>query len=418
MVDDKNHNDRAHAKYGPSSMKRLVECPVSAFIGIDIDEPPQSSHAAAGTLAHECSEIMLEAKLEGKPYPKLDKKQYDPDMQKYGIAYADYVYGVVEEWLFEDHAYFIERRVTLDKDRDIWGTADFVIVYELSGELHVIIIDYKYGMGVPVKPEGNWQLITYGLAAAREFSKEKPVATVECHIFQPRTDHETPPVKYDMADLEANYLPKIVKTIDLIESWIDDKTITTEQLKEHHKAGDWCQFCKAKGICKPYKEMKVGKSLVTFKRAKEKLPKKQIKEPDSVYGVLSEEEIAFICLNSSTIKNFVDATVKAASSILKKGETLDGLKMVEASSKRQWIKNEKKLIAGLKELGIKEPKVTTEKIVSITEVEKEIGKDKLGALTNSPGKNYKIVSADDPTPATKFGLDRATMFKEVSKKSK
>jgi hypothetical protein len=393
-------------------MKRLVECPVSAFIGRDIKDPPQSSYAKEGQLAHECSEIMLEAKLEGRPYPELDQALYNGEMQRCGRAYADYVYGVVEKGLHVDHAYSIEKKVHLDKERDIWGTADFVMGYADGPGVRLVVVDYKYGTGVPVSAEGNWQLATYGLAAAVEFKGTRPITAVECHIFQPRSDHDTPPAIYNLDELKRDYLPKIIETVDRVEEWLAVGEIPPEDAKKYHRAGSWCQFCKAKGICEPYRELHVGNTLELYRKSVEVLPAKQLAKPDAVHGVLSDKELAHICLNASKIKKFVDAAVKGATSIITRGGKIEGLKLIETSGKRSWIDDEAKLVQGLKELGVEEPEVFSKKVKSITAVEQEIGKNKLSGLTKPAGLNYKLVSADDETPAAEFGLDTEALFLE------
>lgn len=251
-----DHANRDHATYGPSSMKRIINCPAAYFYGRNLPAPPPSKYASEGHTAHECSEIMLEARLEGKPYPEVDGTKFNAEMIRHAKAYADYVYGVVEHALYKSHSYFIERRVHLDRDRDIWGTADFVMIYEEGDVLKLVLIDYKYGAGVAVGADENWQLITYALAAEAEMSTDKEVVDVECHIFQPRADHETPPITYNFKELKEKYLPTILETVDKIESWVAAGDIPKADLQTGYKTGSWCQFCKVKdhGECGLYRQ--------------------------------------------------------------------------------------------------------------------------------------------------------------------
>ena len=78
----KKHAGRAHARYGPSSLSRIMKCPVSAFLSHDMEQPPKSKAASEGEKFHEVAEIFTEAKLMGKEYPEVLEKNYSKEMQK------------------------------------------------------------------------------------------------------------------------------------------------------------------------------------------------------------------------------------------------------------------------------------------------------------------------------------------------
>ena len=87
---------------------------------------------------------------------------------------------------------FLSLEVTADEERDIWGTADFIFIWKSKkGNRYAMIVDFKYGEGVQVVAQENWQLIGYAYGTLREYIDTTQFKAIEGHIYQPRTDHET-----------------------------------------------------------------------------------------------------------------------------------------------------------------------------------------------------------------------------------
>lgn len=401
--------EEEHAKYAPSAWKRIYECPISVWLGHGLPERPETSYSKDGTLAHKVGlEICLKAKLEGKPFPKVFDPQFSKEMIKHAKGLANFIHSQIEPYLKYKHTWFIEQRVTLQQD--VWGTADFIFLYRKEEKLYAILIDYKYGEGIEVEVEDNWQVIVYMLASMKEFSSEKvKLEQATAHIYQPRTTHNPEPIRYNAKVLTAHYLPKIKETVSLIEGWFKANEVSEEDFKAYQNYGSWCQFCKAKPVCKLYKQHTAGKTLKLFKQAalhvvddvanegrknKGKPKKLEAKDMQNFVkkGVINVEEFAFIALNASKIKTFIDLFPPAAKALLSRGEKIP-LKMIETQGERSLIADEKLLIKKLKNLGIENPIKTVTKFMTITEIEKEIGRNTLEQhnLTTRGPKNVKLV---------------------------
>lgn len=422
-IKELDHANRSHASFGPSSMKRIIKCPASSYLAQDLPDLPSGPAAKQGSLAHECAEIMLEARLKDEPFPRMKDlpDQYDPEMRRHGIFYADYIYGEIEPFLDTPHTWFIEERVILDEARDSWGTADFVFLYKEEDKVKLMIIDYKYGTGVQVTSEDNPQLITYALAANFSIGEDK-VEEVTCHIVQPRASHETPPVTYKMKDLKDKWLPQIIEAIDLILSWGAPGDTPLVEIGKRQQAGSWCQFCKVQkhGKCEPYRKRNQRNLIDIFMKHEPKLvkvgKKKTLPEEEAV--LIPEETRSYIALNAGSMKAFIDAVKNGVISDHKEGTSIKGSKLIKGSSHRTWIHNKEEISKGLKELGVERTHNTPEpKLRSLTDIEGEIGKGKIGHLTTTLAPKYKLASEDDENPATTFEDDRMSLLKKGMKKS-
>lgn len=454
-----------HARYSPSSMERLVHCNVSAFLAAGMPSE-ETEYSTEGTRAHELAELYLEKRLDQnkKPIPECAKDgiAFDAAMHRHCKCYANYCHAVVKDFLTQPHSWFIERRLVLDEDLDIWGTADFVFVYkDKKGSWHLILIDFKYGVGKKVVAEENWQLGTYSLAGLTTFEGEQAqekFVDVDTHIFQPRSEHNSVPQLYDRQELIDFYAPKILEAVKRSEVWFNENFVSNEDIEKYQKAGNHCQFCRAKGICKAYANYHgVGnvlkllglakpkldalqqradaehKAAMSEYSAEKKLAKKEKREPEiekptklNVYndaksvigtGVFSPEDLAWIALNESKIAGFAEAAKDALKAELISGKKNPFVILGKASPTRAWIDDDAKVIAGLIAKGIEEPAEIQTKIISITEAEKILGEGQIGELTHVVRETVRLARIDeDVEPAMPRGLDvRAMLFAEKKK---
>jgi hypothetical protein len=447
IVSEANHADRDHSRFGPSSLYRIVNCPFSGF-QVDQFPPSESSkYSDEGTTAHEIAELFLEAKLEGLPYPKVDTEVYNPEMIKCAKAYAEYIYDKIFMFLDNDHFWAIEKRLIGDADRGIWGTCDFIFIYlDDDRHLHLIIVDYKYGVmevgleedGKAQNTKGRWQVAGYALGARTEFAVSKQMIDVEGHIFQPRLRKEDgeevkPEVwKIDFKELDESYFKVIKAAIDLILGWEDAGEISKEDEQKYTRVGDHCQYCPKKGACNAYKEEKSGPIIEIFKKYKKaqtalkdktKKGEKPVilgnKEYLQTAGLIDMEVLAFIALNKTDIVKFVEAAKSVAIEYIKKGKEVPGCKIVEVNANRKLITNEATLIKELKKLGVKDPTVTTTKVLGLGELDSLLGKEKVDTLVINKGeKSYKLVSDKHKAPAVEFGLKTSAMFKAAARRLK
>lgn len=424
-----DHKSRAHALYSPSSMARIVKCPWSVYIGRDIPEPTATSNAAEGTKAHEAAEIYLEAKLEGTPYPKMDKDVYDAEMLVCAKHYAEWVYKICKPHLDKPHYWAIERKLVVSLHKNIWGTTDFIMVYrDAEGNKHVILIDYKYGMW-EVDVTNNWQVATYLYGAKNAFEGDGCMLSAQAYIYQPRAYQEALStykpncweITYD--DLHDLFFSVIDDTVEIINDWFAKEACSKADTDLYTATGEHCHFCKAKGVCNAYKDKHSGPTLAAFKRVSSKLKKADMLDRQAIQnaGVIALDDIAFIALNAGVIKAFVDAVATIPAAMIMKGKKVPGCKLIEQNPRRKWLSNEQELIKGLRLLGVDNPTTTVTKVITITAIEKQLGKDKRNIehlIQPNNDKSYKLVPKDHKSSASEFGASTSIVFAEAAKRMK
>lgn len=209
-----------HAIVGASAAGRWLNCPPSVRISEFFPETP-SAAAEEGTTAHAWAEKAL----------KNDAARMPKDLEEYIYSYCDFVQDKELQKLF------IEQEVNLSGYvPEGFGTVDAFGINDST--LH--IFDYKHGKGIKVDAEENPQLKIYALGILDSFGFlfDKDIEKIELHIIQPRL--------YNFSSWE-------VSPADLT-AW-GEKTLKPLALKAFNgegdfKPGDWCTFCRAKGVCK------------------------------------------------------------------------------------------------------------------------------------------------------------------------
>ncbi len=213
-----------HAKFAPSGMGRLMQCPGSYTLAAKY--PQEATEASIeGTLAH----AVAAAKLKSEPL--LDFK--DADVTDEMIEYADQYYNHV----VPDQATMVEEYVDCSAIHpDCWGTPD---VYKIKREIKLVMLwDYKFGYR-PVEVKNNWQLITYALGI-KTMLKLSDDWSFQLGIYQPRAAHRDGPyrrITLTGAELMA-YLPRIKEGI--LAAWEPNAVC---------KVGDYCLYCPAAAHC-------------------------------------------------------------------------------------------------------------------------------------------------------------------------
>ena len=183
----KKKEARAHALLSASSAKKWIHCPPSARLEDSLPEK-ESAYAEEGTLAHQICELKLQKlftdkNMTDRTYKSRLKKlqqdsHYASEMEGFTDEYVDHVSGIAFGF---PSAPFITVEKRLDYSPwapEGFGTGDCVIIY--GKELY--IIDFKYGKGIPVGAEGNYQLSLYALAAYNEFGMLFPIENIHLHI--------------------------------------------------------------------------------------------------------------------------------------------------------------------------------------------------------------------------------------------
>lgn len=418
------HDTRKHASISLSAMKRNINCPVSIVIGKRIDDDGGSDASKEGNLAHEVSEMFVEDKLKGLPYREVDEEVYDFDMRKFGKQRAERIYALVEPYLKLEHAWFIEKRLVISKELDIWGTGDFIFFFKKKEKVYVIVDDYKYGKWIAVESEDNWQLISYMYGAYMAIKDKDKVKEFLGIIDQPRVQEEVCERVYSLKELKEKYWPKIDEVGALVRKWENRGYLTDEDYEKYQNAGPWCQFCKVMPVCREYWN-KQGVDPIELVRkllnhyTMDELKDKGVLEMAYKKGIFSEAELTAIILNKTLFTELGNNANKIAYSFAMRGQEFKKLKLIETKPRRSLPKNTKRLIDFLRRKGVKNPVTIEERVMNITEIEKILGKGAIDDLLDLPTeKSYKLVSIDEKGDEVKLGLAMDMLFSEQAAKRK
>jgi hypothetical protein len=231
---------KSHAKYAPSTLHRVMECPGS----VELSAPfPNEESAAAkhGTDGHTCLDMLLK----NGPNKQLATERFL--REKYPAQMVIHAAWAAKEiWKRTPKGAQLlseTKSECFHIDPHLHGTTDAVIIEDF-GTLHVI--DYKYGV-MPVEVEDNPQILAYaiGIAHQHDYNFDRVI----CTIIQPRANHGHGPVR------------SWVTSIENLLAWAHrfKKGIQAAKHPEApFKAGEHCFFCPAKEVCLEYSPEATG----------------------------------------------------------------------------------------------------------------------------------------------------------------
>ena len=352
-----------HSLLSPSSSHRWIKCPPSARLTENYQDTA-SGYAQEGTLAHQTAEKKL---LHRFGRTKAPEKCGDIEMDEHT---DDYVTFVNEQYKgLTDPNVYVEQKVDCSK----WvpgcsGTCDTLIIS--NGVLH--IIDLKYGRGVKVDAEGNDQLRIYALGALEMFGFLYHIHTVRMSIFQPRLSN--------CSTWETSR--------EEIESWAEEVLKPAADLAWYgngdYKAGDHCQFCKAKAECRERAKANMALAAYDF----------------TVPARLESGEIATILGRIDNLVSWASDVKDFALAEALKGVRFEGWKVVEGRSNRRYT-DEATVADVVKGIGL-DP--YEHKVLGITAMSSLLGKkrfeDTLGGFIEKPQGKPVLVPMSDKRQET------------------
>lgn len=373
-----------HAKLSASGAHRWINCPGSVVLEENFEDTG-SEYAKEGTLAHSVAELKLQKYFMKGIGPKkfkiaMDKfkesEYWQDEMDKYTDLYFDEVKK--RALSYKESPYVnIEERV----DFSSWvpegfGTCDCVMIH--GDEMQVI--DLKYGKGVPVSPEENPQLMLYGLGAYNAYSMFYDIKKIRLTIIQPRLD--------SILDWELS-IDNLLKFGEKIKPIADEAYHGSKKLKE----GEHCRFCKAKSRC-PARASKMFEAVEELKP----VMKKDL-------ALVSNEDISKYLKESIGLIDWIkDLEDEALRSILA-GEEIPGYKAVEGRSNRAFA-DQDKAFEILQESGFDEAMLYERKPLSLSKLEKLVGKKEFGEILKDQiikpqGKPTIVEESDKRDPYVK-----------------
>lgn len=415
------HTTRAHARLGPSSAHRWINCPGSVKASEGLDNR-SSVYAAEGTAAHELASTMLQFDYEGaaqfadhfidieatETQHILSKRgpangrtifEVDEEMIEAVDTYVEFVHGLINSIPKGVAIVDVEQRLDMTHIHpDIFGTGD-AVVYDPVGE-HLHVCDFKYGKGVVVGVEDNPQLLLYAAGAVRRYHNQ-PVRHLSMHVIQPRAAGQG--IKTWDTDL--------LELMDF-EGEIAVSAANTQKPDAPRNAGEWCRFCLAAPICPTNRESAMADALAEFSVDGEMvLPS---------IGDLTLEQRAHVLRSAEKLSNFVKAVQGFEHDNALRGDVLPGWKLVAKRANRAWKskdgKTEGLLIQGLRAAkeGVDVSAIWTDpqpELKSPAQIETLFGKKAFEKFINrvreeeeidlitKKSSGVNLVEASDPRPA-------------------
>jgi len=295
-------------------------------------------------------------------------------------------------------ALLIEQSLRIDHltgEADAVGTGDAVAVGDTVLDVH----DLKYGQGVRVSAEANYQMMAYASAALREHGLVSNFERIRMFIHQPRLDNldvwECTPADVaafeDAAGESARQYGYALLAADL-----------TPFLTPGEKQ---CRFCKAKATCPALAEKVVDTVGADFDALISDAPSVDIDALES--AALSKKMFA-----ADMIEGWVKAVRAEVERRLLAGTAIPGFKLVEGRRGARSWKDPTEVEKTLKAFRLKKDEMYDFKLISPSAAEKILSKDKpnwwaklLALITQSDGKPSVAPASDKRKEWTPAGVD-------------
>lgn len=398
-----------HATYSASGSERWLSCPGSVALSELAPPERESVYAQEGTLAHECLEFFNRNIY--KDFSKLRRmvaSKYPEEMIDHAIDAATWIRAELDSCLGEFAA---EQRVdsSVFTAPDQFGTLDAAILDHFGDRL--TIVDYKYGAGIAVDPEGydgegNSQLVYYALALSHMHNHQ--FGNIRLVVIQPRAFHPS-----------GKTIREFTMTLEQLRAWeitfqqgvadckkatlmiVNEPETALQQKSAIFNEGKWCRFCNAAPICPALKKNAMAQAGVALDESSGFMvtPKVElIKTPD----------LSTILKACDKLEIWISRVREHAFNILNTGGKIEGFKLVERQGRRKWKEN----IELDLEIQFGDDAYELPKLKSPTQLEKAFPKKKKiiqqYTITKSSGLN--LVAEDDKRSEKRGFKDSSHLF--------
>ena len=401
----------AHSTWSASGFEQKMLCPGSHVL--QQGKPRRSSqYAAEGTAAHQ---VLTWALQESRPAAAYIGRvieadgftfTVDEDMAGHVQVCIDYVTDAAGD----EGVIFADIRVNYSQyldapELEAWGTADVIIA---RGD-ELIVIDFKYGMGVEVSAERNPQMSLYALGALQAYQGlVADFERVRMVISQPRIKKAASEFDISVEELETWGRSTARSAVNTCRNAMAvDRTQVTSEVswdQVYLRPGEkQCKFCSAKAECPALRAEVAGTVNMTVASPDEFAD-------DDVCKVSSGSDEAWLaaCLSKvDLIEDWCKAIRAETERRLLAGESVPGYKLVPGKKgARQWV-DAKVAEETLKSMRVKLEDMYDLKLISPTTADKLAKAGTIGPrqwprvqalFVQSQGKPH-VAPADDPRPA-------------------
>lgn len=389
--------DDFHSLLSPSRAPRFLRCPGSVALEEFIPNS-SSTYADEGTAMHTLFAMVFGADQivagvtvkEAHTLDFLGEEIFVKDNPKPYVVTTDFA-EPVQDFIDQVRARMEPGDVLLVEQRVHYGhlvgvpeqsgSADVQIVHVSRKELEVI--DAKFGMGVPVRAEGNEQARLYGIGSLDQLDLIYDLELVRNVIIQPRIPDGTSEELLTVDELTA-WVQDVAKPGFIAAHEIYERVHGPETQAEHDayysrdpvqpgelNPGDkQCRFCRASATCPAKAQKAVNDVAGDFVDLDAPSISKQLTAAVGDVHGLSNEELAKRLRAVPFVQGWCKDILALADTRLLAGETIDGFKVVQGKQgDRKWTDEEaaRKYIA--RKLGTAES--TEAKVISPTVAEKK-----------------------------------------------
>jgi hypothetical protein len=334
-------------------------------------EDKTSIFAEEGTEAHTLCEYKVNkafGHVVEDPVPDLH--YYNEEMDNCAEEYTAFVLETFqkEKDTGKDPLIITEQRLDISRYvPECAGTGDCIIIAEDS--LH--IIDFKYGQGVSVSADQNTQMMLYALGALEMFAHLYEVKEVSMTVFQPR-----------LANISTYTLPT-KELNDWAEKHLKLRAELAYKGEGEFQSGSHCRFCRVKATCRKRAEANL------------ELARYEFRQP----ALLGDDEIAKILTQADELASWVSDVKGYGLSVLSRGGTIDGFKLVEGRSVRKYT-DEESVAQAVREAGY-DP--YDHKVLGLTAMTGLLGRTRfheiLGSYVYKPKGKPTLAPESDKRPA-------------------
>lgn len=424
--------DQAHALLSPSSAYTWIEC--AASTAAQIGQPDESSeYADEGTAAHELAKWCLTEDRNADSYvgtvipvgtvTRRDEQsgetiteprrsfEVDEEMAAYVQQYVDGVCDrvVALELAGAEVTLLVEQRLSIEHitgEPGAKGTSDCVIIAVWpDGRAEIEVRDLKYGRGVAVQAERNYQAMIYADAAHEEHSAFYDFERITIVIHQPRVNEKPSEWVTTPADLHAWISETAKPAAERALLYVDSVELAPLSPSDFNPGEKQCKFCKAKAVCPAlaaHVEQTIGADFDTLANI--------AAQPDNdgyLTGVefLDNERLGVVYASLDLIDSWAKAVRGRIEHELLQARAVPGVKLVAGRrGARQWNEPEAAETL-LKSMRLKQDQMYNFKLISPTQADKLLSKEsprrwkKVEALIVQRDGRPSVAPDSDPRPA-------------------
>lgn len=386
-----------HARFAPSSAKRVIDCPAS--LKLNETEPDRAGvDAAHGTAAHFIGELCLTNKvrvdryagctvgvmLSGDTYFVRDGKPAPAEGEGWAFEVDDEMVANVQEyvdWCNDAPGdKYAECRVNISHwcpEDGQFGTSDHIAI---DGRT-LYVTDLKYGKGVKVYAENNPQAILYALGAMFAYDTFEEVEEIHIRICQPRLDHK---------DVWVVSREELLRWGDYIRERF---TLALSDNPPFGPTEEACKFCKVAARCRALADHLSSHYALAFDDISQDF--------EADLSLLTDEELVGAWKLSGLVSARLAAIQKEMMRIMLEGRELPSVYLAESQTHRRFVDATTAEAFLRTECGIDREKLYDEKMISPAQAEKLVPKPlrkKFAELVHKPPGKPCIVEEGSKRP--------------------